>query len=85
METAGVHFGQRLNKENGMQEDVFQITVSGNAENYLDTLRALLSLVGGSKEEFCDSGERYFICELIKDMLPSWDQIQAIKDIHQSK
>lgn len=80
MEKQGVSFCERHNDDGGTKHDAFKFTVVGSADDYLSTLEALLSLLGGIPDEFCSQGERYFVCELIKDMLPNYEQIKMIMD-----
>ena len=71
-------FGKRYNDELGEDREAFTISIFGDASTYLSTMWALLNVLGGTQDDSC--GDRYFVCSLIKDMLPSFEQIKMIED-----
>lgn len=72
MEHKGVVFSK-----NGVFE-TFTITVNGGSVEYLDTIDALLQTLHSAVEGLQDDKERYYICNIIRAMLPSDEQIELI-------
>lgn len=67
------------------EQEVFTFSVFGRAEDYLSTIQALLSILGGISDDYCSQEERYRICSLIGDMLPSYEQIKMIQEQSQKQ
>jgi hypothetical protein len=80
MENNGLCFTKKRCNMAGMEEDAFQVTVLGDVDDYLCTVEALLGVVGAAPDESISQEERYLICKLIKNMLPSHEQLQSLKD-----
>jgi hypothetical protein len=68
------------NSETPYSERTYSITVWGDAEQYLLTIEALLTLVGiRSSDDIDYYAERQRACEMIRAMLPSYEQIREIE------
>lgn len=61
--------------------DNFTFTVDGEKEVYINTIKALLSVLGSIENNLISVDERYLICNLISGMLPDDQQIANIEDI----
>ena len=72
MDAKGVIFNPHT-KYNGIES--FTVTISGDEEQYIRTIKSLLSLICNVKEDMRDQNEIYDVCSLIECMLPTPDQI----------
>lgn len=63
----------------------FTVTIRGNKEDYIELLEVLLNTVVNPDDGDSSYNERYYICNPIKDMLPSQDQIVSIEDANMLK
>lgn len=81
MKNEGVVFCKKYFDYLGEERDAFQITVQGNAYDYLSTIQSLLYLLSGVSDEFDGQFERQNVCDLIKSMLPSLEQVKMIEDL----
>lgn len=62
----------------------FTLEICGK-DDYFETVRYLLDLLGSVEEEFCDRNSRYYICKLIKSMLPNEKQVHNIGEMDSLK
>ena len=56
-------------------ESGFTVTVNGGKSEYLETIETLLNVIIHPNDGESSSDERYILCNLIKNMLPSESQI----------
>lgn len=63
----------------------FTVTIKGNNEDYIELLKVLLDTVFNLNDGESSYNDRYYICNLIKNMLPSKDQIVNIEDANMLK
>ena len=75
MEAKGVIFNPHT-KYSGIES--FTVTISGDEEQYLRTIKSLLSLICNVKEDMIDPDQIFDVCSLITDMLPTPEQITMI-------
>ena len=75
----GVIFGKEYDADRETNWDFFTLTIQGNVDDYLATLRALLDLMAGGDPDFYNRDDNYLICNLIKNMLPNYEQIKLIE------
>jgi hypothetical protein len=75
MEAKGVIFN--VHKEyKGIES--FTVTISGDQDQYIRTIKSLLSLMMNVKDDMRDPDDIFDICSLITDMLPTPEQITMI-------
>ena len=67
--------------DDGRSAKSFSINILGDTNEYLATIGALLTLLSNPPLTSGDDqhGERYYVCELIRGMLPSFEQIRMIE------
>ena len=75
MDAKGVIFNPHT-KYNGIES--FTVTISGDEEQYIRTIKSLLSLICNVKEDMRDLDQIFDIYSLITDMLPIPEQITMI-------
>lgn len=85
MENKRLIFEKKYDEQYSIAQDVFTFSIAGGAEDYLQTIKALLGILGGVSNDFLHDGDRYYICALIGDMLPSCDQIKMIEKSQQQQ
>lgn len=62
------------------------LTMKGYDEcDYMQTIKALLTVMGGVEDDFLSQEKRFRICQLIEEMLPTDEQILNIEDIKRLK
>lgn len=49
--------------------------------NYMDTIKAILRCMGNVDKELLTEDERFWLCSLVSEMLPSDEQIMNVEDI----
>lgn len=78
----------RFDKVNNRSEN-FSISIQGDKHDYIETIKAILSVLSKMPEESYVSQEVYYMCNLIESLLPDERQIvnldeaeylQAIKE-----
>lgn len=78
METKNVKFNKK--------ERSVSLTITGYDEcDYMQTIKALLTVMGGVEDDFLSQEKRFRICQLIEEMLPSDEQIMNIEDVKRLK
>lgn len=68
---SGVFFNDQENQA------TFTLEICGK-EDYFETIGHLLDLLGSAEDEFCDRDNRYYVCKLIRSMLPDERQVYNI-------
>lgn len=66
--------------ENTDKMQVFTASITGDKEDYLSTIKTLLNIISGYREDNFDQSDLYNICNLIKGMLPDEKQIVSLED-----
>lgn len=84
MKNEGVVFCKKYIDYLGEEREAFQVTIQGNAFDYLYTIEALLNILGATPDDFDSQVDRRNICDLIKHMLPSLDQIEILENLQRT-
>ncbi len=66
--------------ENTDKMQVFTASITGDKEDYLSTIKTLLNIISGYREDNFDQNDLYNVCNLIKGMLPDEKQIVSLED-----
>jgi hypothetical protein len=53
----------------------YTVTISGDQDDYISTIKSLLSLISSQEKDLIDKDELSDICGLIASMLPTPEQI----------
>jgi|GEM_PF-6181278 hypothetical protein len=61
--------------------DYFSVTIEGDKDEYIETVKSLLTFMHSVEDEFATRNTRYYICNLIKGLLPDCDQIINMEDV----
>lgn len=76
-----IQFNKSSVKNGECAPESVTLTVVGQKDEYIETIKALVGVLGGVEEDFISQRERYLICNLIDGMLPDSRQIVTMEEV----
>lgn len=76
-----IEFEKSTIKDEQYIPDSFTVKVVGQKDEYLDTIKALVGVLGNIDNDSFPLKDRYLICNLIEYMLPDSAQIVSMEEV----